>query len=42
MAVNIPNGHNIYQHVQFKGRPKKYPNWNFWYENIPSGNPGAL
>jgi hypothetical protein len=17
-----------------------YPNWDFWYENIPSGNPG--
>jgi hypothetical protein len=21
-------------------RPSKiYPNWNFWFENIPSGNP---
>jgi hypothetical protein len=21
-------------------RPSKiYPNWDFWYENIPSGNP---
>jgi hypothetical protein len=19
-----------------------YPNWDFWLENIPSGNPGAL
>jgi hypothetical protein len=23
-------------------RPSKtYPNWNFWYENVPSGNPEA-
>jgi hypothetical protein len=20
---------------------KIYPNWDFWFENIPSGNPGA-
>jgi hypothetical protein len=19
-----------------------YPNWDFWLENIPSGNPGAM
>jgi hypothetical protein len=24
-------------------RPSKiYPNWDFWFENIPSGNPGSL
>jgi hypothetical protein len=22
-------------------RPSKiYPNWDFWFENVPSGNPG--
>jgi hypothetical protein len=20
---------------------KIYPNWDFWFENIPSGNPGV-
>jgi hypothetical protein len=19
---------------------KNYPNWDFWFENLPSGNPG--
>jgi chromosome segregation ATPase len=28
---NIPK---IYQHLQ----AKIYPNWHFWFENIPSGN----
>jgi hypothetical protein len=24
-------------------RPSKiYPNWDFWFEDIPSGNPGGL
>jgi hypothetical protein len=24
-------------------RPSKiYPNWDFWFENIPSGNPGPM
>jgi hypothetical protein len=32
---NKPNGHKIYQQ-----RPSKiYPNRDFWFENIPSGNP---
>jgi hypothetical protein len=21
--------------------PKIYPNWDFWFENKPSGNPGV-
>jgi hypothetical protein len=26
----------------FIARPSKiYPNWDFWFENKPSGNPGA-
>jgi hypothetical protein len=45
---NIPNYHNIYQMaVKCKNiptssiaRPSKiYPNLDFWFENIPSGNP---
>jgi hypothetical protein len=38
---NIPNDHKIYQHFLFYIRPSKiYPNWDFWFENRPSGNPG--
>jgi hypothetical protein len=37
-----PNGHKIYQHFPFKGPPKIHPNWDFWYESKPSGNPGDL
>jgi hypothetical protein len=38
--LNIPNGHKIYQHFSIYVRPSKiYPNWNFWFENKPSGNP---
>jgi hypothetical protein len=36
---NIPNGHKIYQHLQFKGTPKFTEIWYFWFENKPSGNP---
>jgi hypothetical protein len=28
---NIPNGRKIYQHFPF--------HWDFWFENIPFGNP---
>jgi hypothetical protein len=44
----LSNGHNIFQIcVKYVGiptfsilRPSKiYPNWDFWFENIPSGNP---
>jgi hypothetical protein len=38
MDINILNEHKIYQHFPFQ----KYPNWYFWYENIPSGNPDAM
>jgi hypothetical protein len=38
---NIPNGHKIYQHFPIYVRPSKiYPNWAFWFEKKPSGNPG--
>jgi hypothetical protein len=34
-ADNLPNGHKIYQHLS----SKIFPNWEFKFENIPSGNP---
>jgi hypothetical protein len=37
---NILNGHKIYQHFLIYVRPSKiYPNWDFGFENKPSGNP---
>jgi hypothetical protein len=45
MAKNISNGRKIDQMVikysRFSiTRPSKiYPNWDFWFENKPSGNP---
>jgi hypothetical protein len=32
MAVNIPT-------LSITRPSKIYPNWDFWFENIPSGNP---
>jgi hypothetical protein len=26
----------------FQGPPKIYPNYDFWFENIPSGNPARI
>jgi hypothetical protein len=34
IATKIPNGYKKYQMAY-----KIYPNWGFWFENIPSGNP---
>jgi hypothetical protein len=34
-----PNGHKIDQTAIFLG--KIYPKWDFWFENMPSGNPGV-
>jgi hypothetical protein len=42
MAINIPNGHKIYQHLPFKGPPKFTQVLDFWFENKPSGNPAML
>jgi hypothetical protein len=36
---NIPTGRKIYQHILFQDPPKFSPNWDVWFENIPSGNP---
>jgi hypothetical protein len=30
---------NIFHSIKFKF--KIYPNWDIWFENIPSGNPGG-
>jgi hypothetical protein len=46
---NIPFGRKVdksalkqYEHLLHIARPSKiYPNWDFWFENTPSGNPGA-
>jgi hypothetical protein len=39
---NIPNCNKIYQ-IGTKytniSHCKIYPNWDFWFENMPSGNP---
>jgi hypothetical protein len=39
----IPNGHKIgkYQHFPVQGPPKCPLTRIFWFENMPSGNPGA-
>jgi hypothetical protein len=36
---NSPNGHKIYQDFSIARPSKIYPNWDFWFENKPSGNP---
>jgi hypothetical protein len=37
---NIPNGHKLYKTFSNLRPSKVYPNWDFWFENKPSGNPG--
>jgi hypothetical protein len=40
---HIPNGQLIYQHLPLKDTNYKiYPNWDFWLESIPSGNPDSV
>jgi hypothetical protein len=36
----ISNAHKIYQQFPIQDPPKNYQKWDFWFENIPSGNPG--
>jgi hypothetical protein len=36
------NGHKIYQMAFFERHSDIYPNWDFWFENIPSGNRGSV
>jgi hypothetical protein len=38
---NIPNGSKIFQSSFSDLMPSEiYPDWDFWFENKPSGNPG--
>jgi hypothetical protein len=40
ITTTLPNGHKIYITALSILRPSKiYPNWDFWFENKPSGNP---
>jgi hypothetical protein len=39
-GIYIPNDHKI-PSFSTPMPSKIYPNWHFWYENIPSGNPAA-
>jgi hypothetical protein len=40
---NIPNGHKIgISTFSIPSPAKNYPNWDFWFGKIPSGNPGGL
>jgi hypothetical protein len=36
---NIPNGHKNMQTISNLSPTKIYPNWDFWFENKPPGNP---
>jgi hypothetical protein len=41
MAVKLrPTVHKIYQHLLLQVPRKITQNLDFWFENIPSGNPG--
>jgi hypothetical protein len=40
MVLKRPKGHKIYRHFPLLDPPKLHnPNLDFWFENIPSGNP---
>jgi hypothetical protein len=39
MAVKYPQWSQIVTTFFISRSHKIYPNWDFWYENIPSGNP---
>jgi hypothetical protein len=44
LPLNQQNGHKIYQLsviFSISRLSKNYQNWNFWFENIPSGNPAV-
>jgi hypothetical protein len=38
-SLNIPTGQKILLTFYIPRPFKIYPYWEFWYENIPSGNP---
>jgi hypothetical protein len=51
ITTTLPNGHKVYQMAVKYSKlvnvltysslwpSRNYPNWNFWFKNIPSGNP---
>jgi hypothetical protein len=45
MTTKLPNGHRKYQmnvkytNIFHPSALQNIPNWDFWYEKIPSGNP---
>jgi hypothetical protein len=39
LYVKYSNGQKVYQNFHNIRASKIYPNWNFWSENKPSGNP---
>jgi hypothetical protein len=46
IATKLPNGQKIPQMAKYTPNGQIYPklpeywDWDFWFENIPSGNPG--
>jgi hypothetical protein len=38
---NQPNDRKIFRYFSFQRPFKIYPNWDFWFENKPSGNLGV-
>jgi hypothetical protein len=39
MAVKYTNGRKYILISSIARSSKIYPNWDFWFENLPSGNP---
>jgi hypothetical protein len=38
IITKLPNGHKIYHYLKLQDTHKIYPNLDFWFENILSGN----
>jgi hypothetical protein len=42
IVINIPNDQEYKIIFSIPRFSKIYPNWDFWYEKKPSGNPGCF
>jgi hypothetical protein len=42
LTENVPNGHKNVPTSSVARSSKIHPNWDFWFENKPSGNPVRL